>query len=130
MLNKVDLGAGFDDLLVYARMVEQEFSSDGGKSNLPVKGKVTVHQNLQQTSNVSTNTLECKLDEINRQMRSMDGRMQKLGKRSDMSTKQGTDTGNVYNWSVQRHSDQYRQSSPDRQAVNGGGHQQAKHNQS
>lgn len=83
---KVEQGVNFDSLLVYARTIEQEMGLEVKESDVK-KGKA-VQQNVQQVNTSGHGSIESKLDEILKQMRSLDGRVQKVERWHDEQSKQ------------------------------------------
>jgi hypothetical protein len=78
---RVESGDSFDSLLVYARTVEQELSSASESTS---KGKpVKAGQSVMQAAPSTRSSVESKLDELLKQMRTLDGRVQKLERRDE-----------------------------------------------
>ena len=79
--SRVESGTSFDELIVYARTVEQEWSNGSGSVG---KGKpVKAGQSVLQAAPSSLQNVETKLDELLKQMRTLDGRVQKLERRDE-----------------------------------------------
>lgn len=82
---RVEAGAeDFDSLLRYARTIEQEVSVDSKDSAGSKKGK-SAQLSIQQASFSGDDKVLTKLEEILKQMRSLDGRVQKLEKLKEVS---------------------------------------------
>lgn len=80
--SRVEGGEDFDSLLRYARTIEQEVSADSKDSVGSKKGK-SAQLSVQQASFSGDDQVLSKLEEILKQMRTLDGRVQKLERQKE-----------------------------------------------